>query len=332
MNLRFFIARRYLFSRKSHSAINVVTGISVACVGIVTAALIVIMSIMNGLSDLVESLYNSFYPDVRITPVKGKVFAFDPAVVEEIRKMPGVAWYTEIVDENVLIECEDQQLIVTMRGVEDDYATYTRFDTTIKYGKYDLHRNGGISTVAGQAIATKMNLKDGSELQLFVPKRDRNLTVDMSNLDEEPFNRSIAIVSGLYGVSADFDDKYVFLPITEVRKLMDYSNECTSVAIGLKKDADVDATIAAIKKISGTNCLVQSRYQQNQLLFETLKSEKAWSFIILLFILFIATFNTIGSLTLLIIEKKKDIGILWSMGTDPSRIRGIFFLEGLLIS
>src|ERR1041385_3400797 len=122
MNFTFFISRRYLFSAKSHSAVNAVTGISLACVAVVTAALIIILSAMNGLSDLVESLYNSFHADVRITPAKGKTFILDSSEIVALKKIPGVAWYTEIVDENVLIENQDRQLIVTMRGVEDKYA------------------------------------------------------------------------------------------------------------------------------------------------------------------------------------------------------------------
>jgi lipoprotein-releasing system permease protein len=332
VNLRFFIARRYLFSRKSHNAINIVTGISVACVAVVTAALVIILSAMNGLSDLVESLYSTFHSDVRITPVKGKVFILDSSQVEALKKLPGVAWYAEIVDENVLAENEDKQLIVTMRGVEDDYAKHNRFDTTVRQGKYDLHPGGQTGAVAGSEVGAKLNLGDMSMLHLYVPRRDRSLALDLSNMDEEPFNKSFAYVTGLYSVSGDFDDKFIILPIAEVRKLMDYTKESTSAELGLKPGAKSDEVIAQVKQILGANFVVQNRYQQNEILYKTLKSEKAWTFIILLFILFIATFNTIGSLTLLIIEKKKDIGVLWSMGADQLTIRRIFFVEGFLIS
>jgi ABC-type lipoprotein release transport system permease subunit len=332
VNLPFFIARRYLFSRKSHNAINIVTGISVACVAVVTAALIIILSAMNGLSDLVETLYNTFHADVRITPVKGKVFTLDSNQVEAIKKIPGVAWYTEIVDENVLVENEDRQLIVTMRGVSDDYAKYTRFDTVVKQGEYDLHPHGQTGAVAGQEIGARLNLGDLSPIDLYVPKRDRNLSVDFNNIDEEPFNKHLAYVTGLYSVSSDFDGKYILLPISEVRELMNYTREMSSAELGLKPGANSGEVLKQLKAIAGPALLVQNRYQQNELLFSTLKSEKAWTFLILLFVLFIATFNTIGSLTLLIIEKKKDIGVLWSMGADQRVVRTIFFTEGLLIS
>ncbi len=332
MNFTLFISRRYLFSRKSHNAINIVTGISVACVAVVTAALIIILSAMNGLTDLVKTLYNSFHPEIRITAVKGKTFILDSTDVIAIKKLTNVVWYNEIVDENVLVENEDRQLKVTMRGVSDDYVKDTRFDTTVRQGNYDLHPNGRTGAVVGSEIGARLNLGELSPLSIYVPKRDRSLSIDFDNLDENPFNKDLVYVSGLYSVSSDFDGKYVILPIDKVRELMDYTKESTSAEIGVKTGTDPDEVVEQVQKILGTKYLVQNRYSQNELLFNTLKSEKVWTFMILLFILLIATFNTIGSLTLLIIEKKKDIGVLWSMGADTTILRRIFFTEGLLIS
>ena len=308
------------------------TGISVACVAVVTAALIIILSAMNGLTDLVKTLYNSFHPEIRITAVKGKTFILDSTDVIAIKKLTNVVWYNEIVDENVLVENEDRQLKVTMRGVSDDYVKDTRFDTTVRQGNYDLHPNGRTGAVVGSEIGARLNLGELSPLNIYVPKRDRSLSIDFDNLDENPFNKDLVYVSGLYSVSSDFDGKYVILPIDKVRELMDYTIESTSAEIGVKTGTDPDEVVEQVQKILGTKYLVQNRYSQNELLFNTLKSEKVWTFMILLFILLIATFNTIGSLTLLIIEKKKDIGVLWSMGADTTILRRIFFTEGLLIS
>jgi len=309
-----------------------VTGISVACVAVVTAALIIILSAMNGLTDLVKTLYNSFHPEIRITAVKGKTFILDSADIIAIKKLTNVVWYNEIVDENVLVENEDRQLKVTMRGVSDDYVKDTRFDTTVRQGNYDLHPNGRTGAVVGSEIGARLNLGELSPLSIYVPKRDRSLSIDFDNLDENPFNKDLVYVSGLYSVSSDFDGKYVILPIDKVRELMDYTKESTSAEIGVKTGTDPDEVVEQVQKILGTKYLVQNRYSQNELLFNTLKSEKVWTFMILFFILLIATFNTIGSLTLLIIEKKKDIGVLWSMGADTTILRRIFFTEGLLIS
>ena len=303
-----------------------------ACVAVVTAALIIILSAMNGLTDLVKTLYNSFHPEIRITAVKGKTFILDSTDVIAIKKLTNVVWYNEIVDENVLVENEDRQLKVTMRGVSDDYVKDTRFDTTVRQGNYDLHPNGRTGAVVGSEIGARLNLGELSPLSIYVPKRDRSLSIDFDNLDENPFNKDLVYVSGLYSVSSDFDGKYVILPIDKVRELMDYTKESTSAEIGVKTGTDPDEVVEQVQKILGIKYLVQNRYSQNELLFNTLKSEKVWTFMILLFILLIATFNTIGSLTLLIIEKKKDIGVLWSMGADTKILRRIFFTEGLLIS
>jgi lipoprotein-releasing system permease protein len=332
MKFPFFVARRYLFSKKSSNAVNIVTRISLGCVSVVTAALVIILSAMNGLSGLVESLYNSFHSDIRITAEKGKTFVIDSVKAQSIKDLSGVDWYTEIVDENGLVESEDKQVIVTLRGVEDKYSVYTRFDTTVGVGEFDLHPNGLTGAVAGQEIGMKLNLSEQSQIMVYVPKRDRNLSVDLTNMDEEPFNKHSAFCSGLYFVSSDFDGKFVFLPIDVVRELLDYSDECTSVEIGVKEGQSAEEIITGVKNILGPGYKIETRYQQNEVLYKTLKSEKLWTFFILVFVLIIATFNTIGSLTLLIIEKKKDIGVLWSMGADQKMIRQIFFTEGLLIS
>ena len=332
MNLSFFVARRYLFSRKSSNAVNIVTRISLACVCVVTAALVIILSAMNGLTGLVESLYNNFHSDIRITAEKGKVFHSDPEKVKRIKQIPGVAWYTEIIDEDGLVESNDRQMNVVIRGVSDDYARYTRFDTVVREGTFDLHPNGMTGAVAGQEIGSVLSLSELSQIKIYVPKRDRNLVVDMNNMDEKPFNEDIAFLSGLYFVSSDFDGKYIFLPAETVRGLLEYTDECTSAEIGIKDGFDEAEVIREVKEVTGNGYKVQSRYEQNEVLYKTLKSEKMWTFFILIFVLVIATFNTIGSITLLIIEKKKDIGILWGMGAGEKLIRRIFFTEGVLIS
>ena len=332
MNLPFFVARRYLFSKKSSNAVNIVTRISLACVCVVTAALVIILSAMNGLSGLVESLYNCFHSDIRITAEKGKTFTLDSAKTLQLQNISGVEWYEEIVDEQGIVEAHDQQLFVTLRGVKDTYVKNTSFDTTVKLGRFDLHPEGMTGAVCGQEIGTILDLNMQSDLRVFVPKRDRNLTFDINDPDAEVFNEKLTFVSGLYFVSSDFDNKYVFLPIETVRELLEYTDECTSVEMGISPGVNPDEVQAEVAKVLGAGYKVETRYQQNEVLYKTLKSEKMWTFLILIFVLVIATFNTIGSLTLLIIEKKKDIGVLWSMGAGKTIIRRIFFTEGLLIS
>jgi len=287
---------------------------------------------MNGLSGLVESLYNCFHSDIRITAEKGKTFTIDSSKTLELQNIDGIEWYQEIVDEQGIVESHEKQLFVTLRGVQETYVKNTSFDTTVQLGRFDLHPDGFTGAVCGQEIGTILDLNMQSELRVFVPKRDRNLTFDINDPNAEVFNEKLAFVSGLYFVSSDFDNKYVFLPIETVRELLEYTNECTSIELGVASGKNADEIRAEVSRVLGSGYKVETRYQQNEVLYKTLKSEKMWTFLILIFVLVIATFNTIGSLTLLIIEKKKDIGVLWSMGAGRNVIRRIFFTEGMLIS
>ncbi len=331
MKFPFFVARRYLFSRKSHNAINIVTGISIVCVAVVTMALVIVLSAMNGLSDLVGSLYNCFNPDVLVVAEKGKTLTLNETQKTRIKKIPGLVYYAEVVEENALLEYNEQQLVVTLRGVDAAYEELAQFDTVVSEGTLELHPNGMAGAVLGREVGTRLGVGEYSSVNVFVPKRDRNLSVDLNNLEEEPFNRSMVTVSGLYTVSSDFDGKFAIVPLETVRELMNYTNECTKIEIGTN-GLNSDEVAEQVKAILGNGFVVKNRFQQNELLYKTLQSEKLWTFVILVFILFIATFNIIGSLTLLIIEKKKDIGVLWSMGADKKMIQRIFFTEGLLIS
>ncbi|TND08228.1 MAG: hypothetical protein FD123_2483 [Bacteroidetes bacterium] len=338
MRFPLFIAFRYLFSKKSHNAINIITAISMVCVAVVSMALVIILSAMNGLSGLVETLYNSFNPDIRIVPAQGKTFIIDSAQTVQLKKIPGLAYYTEVLEENALLEFDDKQLIASVRGVSPDFLEMTSFDTLIREGRYDVETRGDQTfCVAGRGLVGRLGIavEDGfslAPLHLLVPKRGADLNMSIENLDEETFVRKTTYVSGAYGINDDFDFKFVIVPIEFARELYGYGKESSMVEIGLDKGANTAAVAAEMQKILGSKFVVKDRLQQNALLYKTLKSEKLWTFIILLFILLIAIFNITGSLTMLILEKKKDIGILWSMGADRQLIRRIFFSEGVLIS
>jgi len=338
MRFPFFIALRYLFSKKSHNAINIITNISMICVAVVSMALVIILSAMNGLSGLVESLYNSFNPDVRITAAKGKVLVIDSARAERIRKIPGVAYYTEILEENALLEYDGRQMIASVRGVSKDFLRMSAFDTVIREGRYRVETTGGQThAVAGRGITARLGIpvENGFEitpLSLYAPRRGADLSLSPENLDDEAFTRRNTYVSGAYGVNDDFDFRYVIVPLDFARELFGYTNECTMIELGLQPGSDEQKVLEELRSVLGADFTVKDRIQQNTLLYKTLRSEKLWTFIILLFILLIAVFNITGSLTMLILEKKKDIGILWSMGADVRMIRRIFFTEGVLIS
>jgi lipoprotein-releasing system permease protein len=327
LNLPFFIAKRYLISKKSHNAINIISGISVAGVCIGTMALIIVLSAFNGLSDLVQSLYNSFDADIEITIKQGKTFNPASAEIQSLKKIEGVAHYTEVMEGNALLKFNDKQCVATIKGVSSGFEKMIDFDSLINEGRFNLEKNNivigkGISYVLETGPTEKF-----TPISIYAPKRGKISTFD----SEGGLNELKAYPAATFSINDDFD-KYVFMNIDKARQLFDYTNEVTSVELGLKEAIDKEKVQQQISSILGDKYEIKNRQQQNAVLFKTLKSEKLWTFIILVFILIIATFNVIGSLTMLIIEKKKDITILHDMGADIQLIRKIFLMEGLLIT
>ncbi len=330
MNLSLFIAKRYLISKKSHNAINIITFISVAGVCIGTMALIIVLSAFNGISDLVFGLYNTFDPDIKITPKEGKTF-IPISSFEKIKKMDGVAYYTEVLQENALLKYNDKQVIATIKGVSDDFVKMTRIDTVVREGEFILKHDSIDYSVLGYGIARRLNISLTDfmhPLEIYVPKRGNQSYLN----PEDAFLIRSVEVSGIFSLNDDFDYRYALIPLSLARELLNRKNELSAIELGIKPDADKGKVQKEIKEILGNRFDIKSRYQQNEVLFKTINSEKWWTFLILAFILVIATFNVIGSLTMLIIEKKKDIQTLMFLGADKYLIRNIFMREGLMIT
>jgi lipoprotein-releasing system permease protein len=328
LNLPFFIAKRYLISKKSHNAINIISGISVAGVCIGTMALIIVLSAFNGLSNLVQTLYNSFDADISITLKRGKTF--DPSTIEfqSLKKAEGVAYYTEVIEGNALLKFNDKQCIATIKGVSKEFEKMSGFDSLIRDGHFNIEKN---NIVIGKGIGfiLQTDPKDVfMPISIYAPKRGNINSIN----PEDGLNELKVYPAGSFSINDEFDDKYVIMNIDKARALLDYTNEVTSIELKLKSDVNKEQTQQQIISILGSKYEIKNREQQNAMLYKTMKSEKLWCFIILVFILIIATFNVIGSLTMLIIEKKKDISILHNMGADINLIRKIFLVEGMLIT
>ena len=328
MNLPFFIARRYLISKKSHNAINIISGISVAGICIGTMALVIVLSAFNGLTDLVQSLYNSFDPDISITVKHGKTFLPDAAEIKAVKNTAGIAYYTEVMEGNALLKFNDKQCIATIKGVSKDFIKMSRFDTLIKEGSFNLKKN---NSVIGKGIANILQTSSRElfkPISIYAPKRGSSNSVN----PEDGMNELNVFIAGVFNINDEYNYKYLIMDIDKARGLLDYSNEVTSLELKLLPSADAAQVQHHLMAILGNNYEVKNREQQNEMLYKTMKSEKLWVFIILVFILIIATFNVIGSITMLVIEKKKDIMILNNMGADVTLIRKIFLTEGILIT
>lgn len=328
MNFPFFIAKRYLISKKSHNAINIISGISIAGVCIGTMALIIVLSAFNGLTQLVQSLYSSFDPVISITAKHGKTFDPNSIEFQSVKKSENVAYYVEVMEGNALLKHQDKQCIATIKGVSKDYEKMSGFDTLIHHGKFDLSNN---NVVAGYGITYKLQTSPNdlaSPISVYAPKRGNTNSLN----PEDGLNELKVYPAGTFVINDELDEKYVLMNIEKARELLDYTNEVTSVELNFKPGVNTDMAKAELSKMVGDKYEVKNREEQNPVLYKTFRSEKLWTFIILIFILIIATFNVIGSLTMLIIEKKKDITILHNMGADISLIRKIFLVEGMLIT
>ena len=291
-------------------------------------ALIIVLSVFNGLSQLVQTLYNSFDPTISITAKQGKTFDPNTTEFQSLKKLDGIAYYTEVLEGNALLKHQDKQCIATIKGVSKEFEQMSGFDTLIHEGSFNLKKN---NIIIGNGIAYKLQTGPNvlsSPISIYAPKRGNTNSLN----PEDGLNELKVYPAGTFTVNDEFDEKYALMNIENARTLFDYTNEVTSIELSLKSGSDPKLIQAEIEKTVGEKYEVKNREQQNALLFKTFKSEKLWTFIILIFILIIASFNVIGSLTMLIIEKKKDIIILHNMGADVSLIRKIFLVEGMLIT
>ena len=331
MNFPFYIAKRYLFSKKSHNIINIISGISVAGVTVGTLALIVVLSVFNGFEELVKSLFNTFNPDLIITVKKGKTFNASNLPYEEIKNLPGVVSFSEVVEENALLKYKTEQYIVTLKGVSNEFLINNPLDTMLIDGDFVLENNAYNFTVMGYLVAYNLGIKINdfsNPVHVYLPKRTKKRLTSL----EQSFNSGSLIPSAVFSVQQEIDAKYVIVPIRFARKLLDYTNEVTSIEIRLDPNVDSDFIQQEIQNLAGDSFVVKNRFQQQELLYKIMKTEKWAIFIILSFILIIAVFNVVGSLSMLILDKRKDIAVLFSMGANERLIKRIFLLEGLLIS
>ncbi len=331
MKLSLYIAKRYLFAKKSRNAINVISSISVAGVTVGTMALIIVLSVFNGLETLVRSIFNTFDPDLKITSVEGKTFVPDTATLSILSNINGVACYSLCVEENALLRYGDKQYVAAIKGVDGNYAQVTGIDSSMWDGEFTLRSdNGRPFAIPGIGIANFLGIRVNfiEALNIYVPKRTG--TADLN--PEDAFIRNYILPSGIYQVEQEYDSKYVFVPIDFARELLEYDSEITSLEIKFEEGAKEAVVQKEVIRLYGKEFMVQNKYEQQEIFYKVMKSERIAIFFILTLILIIASFSIIGSLTMLIIEKERDIGILRSLGADNMLIRKIFIFEGWLIS
>ncbi len=331
MKLSLYIAKRYLFAKKSRNAINVISAVSVAGVTVGSMALIIVLSVFNGLETMVSAIFNTFDPDLKITSAEGKTFNSDTSKLILLSRVDGVSCYSLTVEENALLEYGDRQVFATIKGVDDFYSSVSNIDSSMYEGEFVLTSDKGRPyAIAGLGIAQYLSMRVNfiAPLKIVIPRRSTG-----NNLNpEDVIIKKFIVPFGIFQVEQEYDSKYVFVPIAFARELIEKDSGVTSIEIKIKPDAEVTSVQKNVKNIFSAGFIVQNRYEQQEIFYKVMRSERLAIFFILSLILIIASFNIIASLTMLIIEKERDIEILKSLGADNNLIRNIFIFEGWLIS
>ena len=334
MNFPFYIANRYLFSKKSHNAINVISGVSVCGVALATLALVCTLSVFNGFQDLVATMFTAFDPELKITAVNGKVFDAEDERIQSLKQLPEVEIFSESLEDNAMVQYKDRQAMVVIKGVEDNFNRLTAIDS-ILYGRGEMILHDEVVSYAIPGIELVSVLGTGirflDPLEVYVPKRGSKINVANP---ASSFCSNYLHSSGLvFAVNQQkYDASYILTSLQFARDLFQYQTEVSSIDLKLKEGASVDEVKENIIRLLGEGYRVQNRYEQQADTYRIMEVEKLISYLFLCFILLIACFNVIGSLSMLIIDKREDVVTLRNLGADDEIIKRIFMYEGCLIS
>jgi lipoprotein-releasing system permease protein len=327
------IAWRYLLAKKQYNAIHIISGISAAAVGVVTAAMVCVMSVMNGFGVMVEQLFSQFDPDIRIEAVSGKSFHDEGERMNALRLLPEVAMVSQSIEETALLQFEDKQMPVRLYGVDSAFATLTHIEDIITEGHYEVYDGAFDRAVLGQGLAWQMGIgaRFISPLQLYAPKR--HTKVNMLRPDQA-FNDEVCFIAGTFAVQqTKYDNEVMLVDIGLTRRLLNYeANEVSALLLQLAPNTSPRQAEKAIQQLLGEGYKVLNRYEQQADFFRILRVEKLLTTLLLVFILLIASFNIIGSLSMLMIDKKDDVVTLRHLGASDKLIERIFLIEGSLIS
>lgn len=335
MNFPFFIARRYVFSKKSTNAINVISAISVVGVAVGTMALVIVLSVFNGFHDLVASFFTNFDPQIELVPTQGKTAPADDPVLDQIRKMPEVSVHTDVLEDQGLAVYGDRQQMVTVMGVDDNFTQLTNIgDILYGDGEFSLQAANLFYAIPGIRLAQDMGLGARFEgyLKLYAPVRRGQIT-ELADPSEGFVVDSLISPGVVFAVNqAKYDRDHIICSIGFARRLFDQDGMLSSLQIRLKPGSDLGAVKKQMREIVGSKYRVLDRFEQQSDTFNIMQIEKVLAYVFLTFILMVACFNIISSLSMLIIDKKADAATLRNLGATDKQIRSIFLFEGRIIS
>lgn len=325
------IAGRYLVARKSHNLINIITLISAIGVAVGTFALIVVLSVFNGFDKVITGMINAVSPDLVILPKEGKVFELDSSDVSKLLTITGIEGVSRMLEEDALFVNGPKQHLGRIKGVESFYQHSGRFDSITQHGRFVLNANGLPFAIAGTGVAWYLGINPGESsqpLMVYVPRRG-----DPTRFSpDKGFSSKPIVVADVFASQQDFDSRYLFVPFDWATQLLEYQNEVSGIELFVKPGANLSRIRTAIGASMGNEVLLKDRFEQQETLYRIMRTEKWAIFIILTFILFMATFNVVGSLTMIIVDKQKDSSVLRFLGLPLSALRHLFVLEGIYIA
>ncbi len=328
MNLSLKIARRYLFAKKSTNAINIISGISVLGLSLGSAALVLVLSVFNGFEKLITGMMSNFNPDIKITTAKGKTFMSDTMIIKQLRQIEGVEELSETLEETAFFEYEKSQAFGTLKGVDDNFLKINRIDSTVREGRYLLFDGQNNFAVLGGGIRNQLGVYEKNmltPLSVYMPKRE-----DVG-MFEPPFSKRLVYPAGAFVIQSEVDNQYVLTNLEFMRDILRAYDEVSAYEIKLKPNTDIKTVLSKIRVVMGNAFIIKDHYQQDEAFLKLMNIEKWMSYAILSLTILLVAFNMVGSLWMIVLEKRKDISILKSMGAQDSTIRNIFLNEGLLL-
>lgn len=332
MRLPLFIAKRYLLAKKSHNLIDIITWISIIGISVGAFALIVVLSAFNGLEDVISKLNNSLTPDIQVAPVKGKTIDLKTFPVDRLKTLNGVVEVVPTITEDALFRANEKQHIGRVKGIGLEYESIERFRAvTLDSSLLVLSDQNAFYAIPGTGVAWYLGINaynPYATISVYVPRRGEASQMSLEN----SFNSGVLTVGSVFSTQQDMDEKVVLVPFTWLSDLLEYQDKASHVELFIKPDADVGKVKRTVKSIVGDDFMVMDQREQQATMYKIMRSEKWAVYIILTFILILATFNVVGSLSMLMIEKRKDTEILKAMGAGQRLIQKIFVNEGLLIS
>ncbi|HEX8328740.1 MAG TPA: FtsX-like permease family protein [Hymenobacter sp.] len=334
MNVPILIARRYFRSKNKRNIITIISNISMIGVAVGTAALIIVLSVFNGLEDLVRTLYGKSDPNLVISATKGKAFDVNRTFLMKLENTPGVALLTEVIEDNALLQYHDRQMVVKMRGLSDNYFGQSQIDANIREGDHRLRRDSLELALVGAGVQHELSITLNNRLapmRLLYPRNTpgkKTLSMD----PDKAFNEEDLIAGGVFLIEQHIDDSYIFVPLTFAQRLLGYTTRRTALYVKVGASFEIEQVKEQLRKQLGPNFKVQDSDEQHVSLFKAIKVEKLFVFITFTLILLIASLNIFFSLSMLVIDKKKDIAVLLAMGASQTTVRRTFLFVGAIVA